>query len=170
MGGAPWFSGTKHNNTCKPHSCGTLLLQGLSLTAQTPPALPPQPLHPFLEALPHTTLGGRITWGVCVCLSSVSMRPCVSARENKRNGFCIKVPFKQLWVEHGRLNPFSFSLWIPLTQKCVRTNNLLDKISLFLFYFKLLGYIYPTDIKYSWFIEIFCLQLCNKVKAVGTKM
>lgn len=26
MGGSPWFSGTKHNNTCKPHSCGTLFL------------------------------------------------------------------------------------------------------------------------------------------------
>lgn len=25
-GGSPWFSGTKHNNTRKQHSCGTLIL------------------------------------------------------------------------------------------------------------------------------------------------
>lgn len=95
-GGAPWFSGIKHNNTCKPHSCGTLFLQGLSLslsyTPRHPLSLPFQPPHPFLEALPHTTLGrvGGITWGVhlCMCVWTLYLCVCMWAKGKARERSC----------------------------------------------------------------------------------
>lgn len=47
--GSPWFPGTKHN-TCKPHSCGTLFLQGPSLSHPRQP-LPSRPNPSFPRSM-----------------------------------------------------------------------------------------------------------------------
>lgn len=75
--GSPWFSGTKHNNICKPRSCGTLFLQGPPLSHTPDNPFPPVPAHPFLEAWAHTTLSRirGITLGVHL-YASVRIRFC----------------------------------------------------------------------------------------------
>ena len=119
---------TQHMQAIQLRDTISLGSLSLMLTPQAPLSLPFHPLHLFLEALPHTTLGraGGITWGVYLCMSEPCICVCTSERASKRKinfprHFCLNVTFKQHWVEHSRHNPsvsFSeFSLLIQLLAK-----------------------------------------------------
>lgn len=184
MGGAPWFSGTEHSNKCKPHSCGTLSLWGLSLTLSHPRHPHPtlfQPLHPFLEALPHS----EVSPGECVCLcvrvfglcNHVSTCEQEGKREKKKR-FLLNVPFEQLWVERSGVNPsFPFSLWIELACKALKIveGPIICRIrSAFPSFISSIcnaifckGFFPLSDIKQPWF-EIFVSKLCSDTKAQVT--
>lgn len=148
-GGAPWFSGTKHNNTCKPHSCGTLSLWGLSFWLshtpdapfppfQTSPSFPRNMTSHYIRQSQRYYLG-RVLESVCECVFEVYISVCKWV-PGKETVFCVNGPFERFWVEHRRLHP-SFTFFPPLDSadfSCYlqdhknvrRQNNLQNRISL----------------------------------------
>ena len=108
-----------------------------------------QPLHPFLEALPHSEVspGECVCVCVCVCVRVWALEPCVymwaRRKVREKETFLVKCA---IWAALGGAQwSKSFFPFLPLNwahlqspKNCGGTNHLPDKISLSFFYFKYL--------------------------------
>lgn len=106
-----------------------LFLKGFSLAH--PSITPSLPFNPFLEALPHTTLGRvrSVTRGVylSVCVWAQCVCVCLWMRGQVRNNETVsETLLKQDRVENSRINPLSSSECSSLLQ-LLESHNKFDK-------------------------------------------